>query len=64
MSSLFLSPNLQQWKWEFDDLLKQGEFMYTELPEALQEGLQGEGAGWVSCVTWWMFQSGQELLVG
>lgn len=45
-------------------LLKQGISMYTGLPEALQKGLQDEGASWVSCVTWWMFQSGQELCVG
>lgn len=38
--------------------------MCTELPEALQKGLQGEAAGSVGCVVWWMFQSGQELLLG
>ena len=38
--------------------------MCTGLPQTLQKGLQGEGAGWVSCVTSWMFQSGQELFVG
>lgn len=38
--------------------------MCTGLPEALQKGWQGEVAGLAGCMIWWMFQSGQELLLG
>jgi len=38
--------------------------MCTGLPEALQKGLQGEGAGCVSCVSRWMFSLGRSCLQG